>query len=340
MSSADRISITSHLGPGDAERALRSDVLAGLTSQPKELPPKWFYDKVGSDLFDQITRLPEYYPTEAERNALLHFAPEIIELAGADTLVELGSGSSDKTRVLLDTMRDSGRLRRYVPFDVSDSALREAATMLAQRYPTLQIDGVVGDFDRHLGMIPRVFQGASVAGPPTPTGRRMLAFLGGTIGNYEPGARRDLLATLAETLDPGESLLLGTDLVKDSARLVAAYDDRAGITAAFNRNVLAVVNRELDANFIVTQFDHHALWDAENEWIEMRLRSRVAQAVDIQALDLGVEFESGEEIRTEISAKFRRAGLERELAEAGLEMVGWWTDHNGDFAVSLSQRRA
>lgn len=339
MISAGRISITSYLGPGDVERALRADVLAGLTSQPKELPPKWFYDKAGSDLFDQITRLPEYYPTEAERDALLHFAPEIVELAGADTLVELGSGSSDKTRVLLDAMSDSGRLRRYVPFDVSDSALREAATMLAQRYPTLQIDGVVGDFDHHLGMIPKASRDESISGTPTPTGRRMLVFLGGTIGNYEPSARRELLANLAGTLEPGESLLLGTDLVKDPGRLVAAYDDRAGVTAAFNRNVLAVVNRELDANFLVTQFDHHALWDAENEWIEMRLRSRVAQAVDVRAIDLQIEFRPGEEIRTEISAKFRKAGLETELAEVGLEMVGWWTDHNGDFALSLSRRR-
>ena len=280
-----RISITSHLSPDEFGRSLRSDVLTGLASTPKELPPKWFYDKAGSDLFDEITRLPEYYPTEAERQALKRFAPEIVEAAGADTLVELGSGSSDKTRVLLDAMQDSGRLRRYVPFDVSGSALREAAVMLAERYPTLAIDGVVGDFDRHLDRIPGEAGDGSLG-----AGRRMVAFLGGTVGNYAPAPRHRLLATLAGVLSPGETLLMGTDLVKDPDRLVAAYDDRAGVTAAFNRNVLSVVNRELGADFVPEQFEHHAVWDTRNEWIEMRLRSTVEQTVDVRAIGLRARF--------------------------------------------------
>ncbi len=322
----ERVSITSHLGPDDIARSLRSDVLAGLGSSPKELPPKWFYDKVGSDLFDEITRLVEYYPTEAERQALRRFAPEIVDLAGADTLVELGSGSSDKTRVLLDALRDSGRLECYVPFDVSGSALREAATKLAMSYPMLSIDAVVGDFDHHLDRIP----GGS--------GRRMLAFLGGTIGNYAPGPRHRLLSDIAGVLLPGETLLLGTDLVKDPGRLVAAYDDRAGVTAAFNKNVLSVVNHELGADFDLERFEHHALWDPRNEWIEMRLRSTAAQTVEVRDIGLRVQFDRGEEMRTEISAKFRRSGVTAELAAVGLEVIGWWNDPAGDFAVSLSRR--
>lgn len=328
MSSIDRrITISNHLGPDEIARSLRSDVSNGLRSVPKELPPKWFYDKVGSELFDEITRLPEYYPTEAEREALRLGAREMIELAAPDTLVELGSGSSDKTRVLLDTMLEAGRLSRYVPFDVSDSALLEAARMLATRYPALHVDAVVGDFDRHLGRIPR-------------GGRRMVAFLGGTIGNYPDVPRRRLLSTIAVVLDEGETLLLGTDLVKDPARLVAAYDDAAGVTAAFNRNVLSVVNRELDADFVPELFEHRAIWDADNEWIEMRLRASAAHTVTVRSLGLRVGFEEGEEMRTEISAKFRRPRVVEELAAVGLDVVGWWTDPAGDFALSLSRRRA
>ena len=320
-----RIRITNHLGPDDIHEALCADVRQGLTADDKHLAPKWFYDKVGSDLFDQITRLPEYYPTEAERAALVDAAPEIVERSGASTLVELGSGSSDKTRVLLDAFHAVDALDRYVPFDVSEQALTEAAIMIAERYENVEVDAVVGDFDRHLDGIPAV-------------GRRMLAFLGGTVGNYEPEARRRLLRSIADTLSPGDTLLLGTDLVKDPERLVAAYDDSAGVTAAFNRNVLSVVNRELDADFVPEQFDHVAVWDDEHEWIEMRLRSAIAQRVTIGALDLVVDFEAGEDLRTEISAKFRRQRVESELEAAGFEMTDWWTDPSADFAISLSTR--
>jgi dimethylhistidine N-methyltransferase len=319
------VSLTNHLEDREVGRSLCDDVRRGLGSTPKTLPPKWFYDEVGSLLFEQITRLPEYYPTEAERRALQLHSCEIAELAGADTLVELGSGASDKTTELLDAMRRAGRLDRYVPFDVSHSALLSASLEIASRYEPIRVDAVVGDFDRHVPMLPS-------------DGRRLLAFLGGTIGNYEPVARREFLRTISSTLRPGESFLLGTDLVKDRGRLVRAYDDSAGITAAFNRNLLSVLNRELGAHFEPQLFDHIALWDERNEWIEMRLRSTIDQQVRIDALDRSYFFDAGEDIRTEISAKFRREGLEQEFAVAGLELVGWWTDPAGDFALSLSRR--
>lgn len=322
---AGAVRIRSFLSDDDHDVQLRDDVRRGLTAAPKSLPPKWFYDKVGSELFDQITRLPEYYPTEAERRILVDAADEIVELADADSLAELGSGSSDKTRVLLDAMERGGRLSAYLPLDVSETALIDAARVLRERYPNLVVDGVVGDFDRHLGEVPR-------------RGRRMVAFLGGTIGNYPPVARRDLLASIARMLAPGETFLVGTDLVKAPERLIAAYDDSAGVTAAFNRNVLDVVNRELGADFDPDAFDHVAVWNAEEAWIEMRLRARSRQRVTVPALDLMVEFADGEDLLTEISAKFTLDGLAAELADVGLDVVGSWTDPPGDFALTLARR--
>jgi len=307
--------------------ALRADVAEGLTSAPKELPPKWFYDDVGSQLFDEITRLPEYYPTRRERWILEHHAADVARLSGADTLVELGSGTSEKTRLLLDAFLarggDGDRFRRFVPFDVSETTLRDAAAAVATEYPSLAVHAVVGDFEHHLGTLPG-------------GGRRLVAFLGGTVGNLDPKQRARFLADLAAGLAPGDGLLLGTDLVKDVDRLVAAYDDAAGVTAAFNRNVLAVVNRELDADFVPDRFAHVAVFDTDNEWIEMRLRSGGAQRVRIGDLDLDVGFDAGEEMRTEISTKFRREGVEAELSSAGLALARWWTDPDGDFALSLS----
>jgi L-histidine N-alpha-methyltransferase len=317
------ISLISHLNADEAAAALRADALAGLTATPKTLPPRWFYDERGSELFDQITRLPEYYPTRTERAILAARAPEIAAATRAETLVELGSGTSEKTRLLLTALREAGALRRFVPFDVDPSVLRSAAAALVEECPGLEVEAVVGDFTRHLGRLP---QG----------GRRLVAFLGSTIGNLEPFERADFLAELAGTLAPGDFFLLGTDLVKDPARLVHAYDDAEGVTAAFNRNVLAVLNRELKADFDPEAFDHVALWDTDDEWIEMRLRSRTAQTVSVAALDLEVSFAAGEELRTEISAKFRRDRIERELATARLAMTHWWTDPAGDFALSLS----
>ncbi len=318
------MTIDVHLRPEDLAAALRDDVRAGLTADPKTLPPKYFYDERGSELFEAITRLPEYYPTEAERSILRARATDIVRTAGADTLVELGSGVSDKTLVLLDAMAEAGVLRRYVPFDVAESTLRSAADRLARRYRGLDIHGVVGDFGRHLGEIPT-------------GGRRLVAFLGGTIGNLTPGERHDFLADVASVLGDGDSFLLGTDLVKDPSRLVAAYDDGAGVTAEFNRNVLAVLNRELDGDFDPDRFEHRAVWVPDEEWIEMRLRARGDQRVRLGDLDLDVVLADGEEIRTEISAKFHPGGVEAELAAAGLHQVAWWTDPAGDFAVSLSR---
>ncbi|MGW2523907.1 L-histidine N(alpha)-methyltransferase [Streptomyces sp. NPDC001617] len=307
--------------PEDAtDAALRADVLSGLTGAPKTLPPKWFYDAHGSDLFEQITELPEYYPTRAEREILVARSGEIASATQARTLVELGSGSSEKTRYLLDAL--SG-LHTYVPVDVSESALTQAGHALIAERAGLQVHALIADFTRSLTL------------PDTP-GPRLIAFLGGTIGNLLPAERAVFLASIRSLLSPGDALLLGTDLVKDEKVLVEAYDDAAGVTAAFNKNVLSVVNRELHADFDPDAFDHVALWDTENEWIEMRLRSRTEQTVKIPAVDLAVDFAEGEELRTEVSAKFRKEGVRVELATAGLELARWWTDGEGRFALSLS----
>jgi len=317
------IRVDVHLSGVDLETALADDVRRGLTAKPKELPPKWFYDDRGSDLFDQITRLTEYYPTRAERAILDARASEIAALTGADTLVELGSGTSEKTRLLLSALADAGTLDRFVPFDVSEQTLRDAAAAVADEYG-IDVHAVVGDFEHHLPEVPD-------------GGRRLVAFLGGTIGNYAPDARAAFLAEIADGLGPDDMLLLGTDLVKDVDRLEAAYDDAAGVTPAFNRNLLHVVNRELDADFVPASFEHVARFDPTHEWIEMRLRATAPMAVRVGALDLTVEFSDHEEMRTEISAKFRREGVEAELAAAGLELAAWWTDPSGDFALSLAR---
>jgi L-histidine Nalpha-methyltransferase len=312
-----------YLSPQDRFAALRGDVRAGLTATPKWLPPKWFYDERGSALFEEITRLPEYYLTDAERVILAEHAADIAALTSANTLVEPGSGSSEKTRALLDAMVEAGHLRRFVPFDVSERALREAAAAIASEYPGIEVHGVVGDFEKHLGRLP---EGR----------RRLFAFLGSSVGNLTGEQRDRFLRALHDLLVPGEALLLGADLVKDAARLEAAYNDSRGVTAEFNKNVLAVVNRELGANFDLDEFTHVARWDAENEWIEMLLRSDVEQTVRVGDLDLEVRFAEGEELRTEISDKFRRAGLEAELDAAGFELRHWWEDPTHSFALSLS----
>ncbi|QGV77385.1 L-histidine N(alpha)-methyltransferase [Streptomyces ficellus] len=308
--------------PEDATGAdLRTDVLHGLTRTPKDLPPKWFYDARGSELFEEITRLPEYYPTRAEREILIARAGEIARITGARTLVELGSGSSEKTRHLIDALLPG--LESYVPVDVSESALRGAAEALTAEHPDLQVHALIADFTRGLAL------------PGTP-GPRLVAFLGGTIGNLLPEQRRLFLRSVRALLTPGDALLMGTDLVKDEETLVAAYDDAAGVTAAFNKNVLSVLARELGADADPADFDHVAVWDREKEWIEMRLRAREALTVKIPELDLAVTFEAGEEMRTEVSAKFRQEGVRAELAAAGMELAHWWTDEEGRFALSLA----
>jgi L-histidine N-alpha-methyltransferase len=305
MTSLDR-----RLPPGFLAEALRHDARAGLTADPKSLPPKWFYDAAGSALFEKITGLPEYYPTQAEREILYARAAEIADQTQARTLVELGSGSSDKTRLLLDALRAAGTLRCYVPVDVSEPALLAAGDALSAEYPGLDVRAVVSDFEEHLGL-------PADGDAPAP---RLVAFLGSTIGNLLPDQRASFLARVREQLRPGDFFLLGTDLVKDPATLIAAYDDSSGVTADFNRDA----------------FEHVAVWDPDAEWIEMRLRSLHAQTVRLPGIGLTVSFGENEEMRTEVSAKFRRAGVEAELAAAGLAMRSWWTDATGRFGLSLS----
>lgn len=317
------LSLSNHLAADSAYHAIRRDVADGLRQTPKSLPPKWFYDSVGSDLFDQITRLPEYYPTRAEAEILRARAAGIAAASAADTLVELGSGTSEKTRLLLDALHERGSLRKFIPFDVDASILSTAAAAIQREYAGVEIEAVCGDFEEHLGEIPG-------------GGRRLFVFLGSTIGNLTPEPRARFLSALSAQLRPGDSLLLGTDLVKDVDRLVRAYDDAAGVTAAFNRNVLAVINRELDADFDVDAFGHVARWNADEERIEMWLRARDPQRVRVGALDLTVEFAGGEEMLTEVSCKFRPAGVSAELLSAGLRRTRWWTDGAGDFGLSLA----
>jgi L-histidine Nalpha-methyltransferase len=315
--------LANHLTADHAGRELRNDVRDGLSRTPKSLPPKWFYDATGSDLFDQITRLPEYYPTRAEAAILANHAGTIATASGADTLVELGSGTSAKTRMLLDALRDHGTLCRFIPFDVDATVLQSAGASLSEEYPGLRIEAVCGDFERHLSELPK-------------GGRRLVAFLGSTIGNLTPDPRACFLAALSETLEAGDTVLLGADLVKDTDRLVRAYDDGAGVTAEFNRNVLVVINRELQADFDTRAFRHVARWNGEEQRIEMWLTAEGAQRVHIAALGLTVDFADGEEMLTEVSCKFRAEQIAVELAAAGLTRTHWWTDAAGDFGLALA----
>jgi L-histidine N-alpha-methyltransferase len=320
----ETIRIDSHLD-GSQERSLAEDVLDGLTRPFKELPPKHFYDARGAELFDQICDLPEYYPTRAERAILEQTAVELAALTGAVELVELGSGTAAKTRVLLDALQAAGTLARYVPVDVTESMVRDCAETLTEEYPGLRVHGVIGDFERHLDGVPEAI------------GPRIVAFLGGTVGNFQPGSRRRFLRSIGRLLGPDDHLLMGTDLVKDPGVLEAAYDDEQGVTAEFNLNVLRVLNRELDADFDPEDFDHIALFDTEHEWIEMRLRSRREHTTLVRALDLPVHFDAGEEVRTEISAKFTPERLQGDLSASGLELVRWFTDPDELFALTLSR---
>jgi L-histidine Nalpha-methyltransferase len=326
LRSAEAVVVRSYLGPGD-ERSLADDVLDGLTRPFKEIQPKHFYDARGGELFDRITELPEYYPTRAERAILEARGADALAELGAAEIVELGSGTATKTRILLRALHDAGTLRRYVPIDVTEGLVRSTAEELVDELPGLAVHGIVGDFERHLRHV-----------PPPLEGPRVVAFLGGTIGNFSPGSRRRFLRAMAKLLRPGvDRLLLGTDLVKDVAVLEAAYNDAAGVTAEFNKNVLRVMNRELDADFDVDAFEHVAFYDHDREWIEMRLRAQRRMDVRIAELDLEIAFAAREEMRTEISAKFTPERLRGDLAAAGLEPVEVMTDPNELFALSLSR---
>jgi L-histidine Nalpha-methyltransferase len=323
---SEEIRIESWLSDAD-ERCLANDVLDGLTRPFKELPPKHFYDARGSELFERICELPEYYPTRTEALILRRRAEEIIDSTGAGELVELGSGAADKARILLDAMADGATLQRYVPLDVSEQVVQDAAGALVAKYEGLRVHGVIGDFERHLERIPQPQE--------LP---RIIALLGGTIGNFPPGTRRGLLRKIAALLRPQDRLLLGVDLVKEPAVLEAAYDDRAGVTAEFNRNLLHVINRELGADFTPESFEHIAFFDRRHEWIEMRLRAVRPCTVLVADLDLRVEFAAGEELRTEISAKFTRGRVEADFAAAGIELEHFYTDDEELFALSLGRR--
>jgi L-histidine N-alpha-methyltransferase len=316
-------SIDVHISADAARQRMRADAIAGLQSDLKSIPPVWFYDGRGSQLFEEITRLPEYYPTRTERRLLELHARTIAELSKADTLVELGAGSCDKTRVLLSALQRFGTLARYVPFDVSDEFLREAASILADEYEGLAVHLVIGDFSEHLAEIPT-------------DGRRMVAFLGGTIGNLAPVQRARFLFDLNCTMSSDDSLLLGADLVKDRRRLVAAYDDASGITAAFNKNVLHVLNEQLGGNFDPELFSHVALWNEDEQWIEMRLRAREEMEVTLADAGISVRFAEGEDLLTEISAKFTPERIEAELEAAGFVVDGMWGAAEGEFLLTLA----
>jgi L-histidine N-alpha-methyltransferase len=312
-----------HLSPDEVRRQMRADALTGLQAAEKSIPPVWFYDERGSTLFEEITQLPEYYPTRAERALLESHASSIAEMSKADTLVELGAGACDKTRVLLTALQEAGTLARYVPFDVSDEFLRNSATTLSEEFDTLDIHLVIGDFHQHLAEIPT-------------EGRRMVAFLGGTIGNLNPAQRARFLFDLNCTMSSDDSLLLGTDLVKDRRRLVAAYDDAAGVTADFNRNVLHVLNEQLGGDFDPSQFQHVALWNEDEQWIEMRLRAQESTEVSLRGAGITVRFDEGEDLLTEISSKFTPDRVEQELSEAGFVVEGMWGADEGEFLLSLA----
>ena len=320
------VTVDVRLQPDDLDVALRRDARTGLTATPKAMPPVWFYDDLGCELYEAITRTPEYYPFRTERDLLRADAGAIARAAGASVLVELGSGTSEKTRVLLDAMAQApAGLAGYVPFDVAESTLSTASAAVAAELG-VGVHGVVGDFHEHLDDI-----------PATPGAPRLVAFLGSTIGNLLPDQRARFLAEMSDLLGADDRFLLATDLVKPVDRLIAAYDDAAGITAAFDRNLLAVLNRELGADFEVDRFAHRAVWDPENSWIEMRLLATEAMTVKLPEIDLVVDFAAGEQMRTEISTKFTPEGVAADLARAGLEVTDTWQDPAGDYLLTLAR---
>ena len=321
------VTVDVRLVPDDLRRALRRDARAGLSARPKTMPPVWFYDDRGCELYDEITRTPEYYPFRTERDLLRRAAGEIADAAGATVLVELGSGTSEKTRVLLDAMA-AGRagLEGYMPFDVADGTMRAAAQAVADDMG-IGVHAVVGDFHEHLDEIPDV------------DSPRLVAFLGSTIGNFTPEQRHSFLEEVAGMLGPSDRFLLATDLVKPVDRLEAAYDDAAGVTAEFNLNLLSVLNRELAADFDPDRFRHRVVWDPDNRWIEMRLEATEDMAISVSALDLSVEFTAGEQMRTEISTKFTFDQVRRDLRQAGMRVTAVWTDPAGDSLLTLARPR-
>ena len=307
----------------EGSAALHEATLRGLRATPKQIPAVWLYDERGSRLFEEITRLPEYYLTRVERQILEERAPEIALETRAESLVELGSGTSEKTRLLLDALLAQGTLSSFVPLDVSEEVLIASARAIAKEYPGLEVHAVVGDFERHLAALPT-------------DRRRLFAFLGSTIGGLGVDARQRFLRAVAASLGAKGTLLLGLDLVKDPARIEAAYTDGSGLSERFQRNGLANLDRELGSDFSHRRFEHYAVWDAEHEWVDIGFRSLGAQVVQVPALEIEVAFADGECLRTSVSSKFRRDRFDADLAAAGLHSTRWWTDANGDFALLLA----
>ena len=307
--------------------ALHEATARGLRDTPKQIPAIWLYDERGSLLFDEITGLPEYYLTRKEREILEERAPAIASETRAETLVELGSGTSEKTRLLLDALFAEGTLRRFVPLDVSEEVLVASAHAIAEEYPMLEVSAAVGDYERHLSALPV-------------GGGRLLAFLGSTIGGFALDARKRFVRALSDSLGPDDALLLGLDLVKDPARIEAAYTDSAGLSERFQRNGFRHLDRVLGSDFSRARFEHSAVWDSEQERVDIGFRSVGAQVVHVPELGIEVEFADGEPLRTGVSSKFRREAFEPELTDAGLDLVSWWTDADGDFALALAVKRA
>ncbi len=304
------------------------EIVRGLLSTPRTVSPKYFYDSVGCGLYEQITELDEYYQARTEIGILVDAVDGIMARHRPTELVELGSGSSRKTRVLLDALERTGTGHRYMPFDVSEEALREAGAALVAAYPSLEVRAIAGDFDHQLREVPRPHAGT----------RRMVAFLGGTIGNIAPERRGMFLGDVAAMLGSGDTLLMGVDLDTNPERTRRAYDDAMGVTAAFNRNILAVLNREAGGNFVADDFVHVAVWNAADGRVEMRLRAQRAMRVRLERAGIELDLAAGEEILTEICGKFNRALLAEVYADAGLELIEWHTDADERFAVSLARR--
>jgi L-histidine N-alpha-methyltransferase len=320
---SSRVRIEKLLDPADRDAAFRDAALAGLDATPKRVPSIWLYDERGSLLFDEITRLPEYYLTRTERQILHDHAHEIARETRATTLVELGSGTSEKTRILLDALAAAGTLRTFAPLDVSEEVLVASAKAIAEEYPDIDVHAIVGDYERHLDALD---SGA----------HRLFAFLGSTLGNFESDGRGRFLDALAASLKPADALLLGLDLVKEPTRLESAYNDGAGLSERFQRNGVAHLDRELRSDFSRARLEYRAFWDAEREWVDIGFDSAAAQVVTVPALGVDVELGEGERLRTQVSAKFRRKGFESELADAGLVLRRWWTDQSGGFALCLT----
>jgi L-histidine Nalpha-methyltransferase len=325
MSQTDTIdvSVVDLLGAVDTRAAMIADVRRGLLTTPKELPPKYFYDEWGSQLFERICEVPEYYQTRTESALLASMIDDVVTRYGPRSLAELGSGSSTKTRVILDAMKRHGTLLEYAPIDLSREILLDSAASLREEYPGLHVRAVVADFERELPALES----------PSPT---LMIFLGGTIGNFGPDAARELLERVRGGMRPGDLFLLGVDLVKSPAVLNAAYNDAAGVTAEFNRNVLRVINERLDADFDLDAFEHYAFYDPREEQIEMHLASTRDQTVTIGALGQQVSFYRGETVRTEISRKFTRASATSMLEGAGFDVAEWHTDDKELFGLALA----